>query len=105
MALGVMDTLRYELNRKVPEDVSVVGFNDIAVSGWPSYNLTTVRQNLLGIATKGLQLLEELSRDSQQPVKTIREPGRLIIRQSTRQWVDRPETGVDAADLPRVRQP
>jgi len=44
MAMAVMDTLRHELGKRVPEDVSVVGYDDVSTAAWPSYDLTTVRQ-------------------------------------------------------------
>ena len=44
MALAVMDTLRYQLGLKIPEDVAVVGYDDVPAAEWPSYDLTTVRQ-------------------------------------------------------------
>ncbi|GAB0117748.1 LacI family DNA-binding transcriptional regulator [Acidisoma sp. 7E03] len=43
-ALGGMDALRQALSLRIPEDVAVVGFDDIAMAAWPSYGLTTVRQ-------------------------------------------------------------
>lgn len=45
-AFGVLDALRHELDLRVPEDVKVVGFDDIAQSHWKSYNLTTVKFDL-----------------------------------------------------------
>lgn len=45
-AFGVIDALRHELGLRVPEDVQVVGFDDIAQSHWKSYNLTTVKFDL-----------------------------------------------------------
>ncbi|MCW5721112.1 MAG: LacI family DNA-binding transcriptional regulator [Devosia sp.] len=45
-AFGVMDALRHELGLRVPEDVKVIGFDDIAQSHWKSYNLTTVKFDL-----------------------------------------------------------
>ncbi len=45
-AFGVMDALRHELGLRVPEDVKIVGFDDIAQSHWKSYNLTTVKFDL-----------------------------------------------------------
>lgn len=45
-AFGVLDALRHELGLRVPEDVKVVGFDDIAQSHWKSYNLTTVKFDL-----------------------------------------------------------
>jgi DNA-binding LacI/PurR family transcriptional regulator len=45
-AFGVIDALRHGLNLRVPEDVKVVGFDDIAQAHWKSYNLTTVKIDL-----------------------------------------------------------
>ncbi|HEY0855212.1 MAG TPA: substrate-binding domain-containing protein [Devosia sp.] len=45
-AFGVLDALRHELGLKVPQDVKVVGFDDITEARWQSYDLTTVRFDL-----------------------------------------------------------
>lgn len=45
-AFGVLDALRHELGLRVPQDVKVVGFDDIAQSHWKSYDLTTVKIDL-----------------------------------------------------------
>jgi DNA-binding LacI/PurR family transcriptional regulator len=45
-AFGAIDALRHELNKRVPQDVKVVGFDDILQSHWKSYNLTTVKIDL-----------------------------------------------------------
>lgn len=45
-AFGAIDALRHELGLSVPEDVKVVGFDDIPQAHWRSYNLTTVRIDL-----------------------------------------------------------
>jgi DNA-binding LacI/PurR family transcriptional regulator len=45
-AFGAMDALRHELKLRVPQDVRVVGFDDIAQAHWKSYNLTTVKFDL-----------------------------------------------------------
>ena len=44
IAMGIMDVARYEFGLKIPEDISIVGFDDIDMASWPSYDLTTVRQ-------------------------------------------------------------
>lgn len=44
IAFGVMDTLRKEYGIRIPEDVSIVGFDDIPEASWASYFLTTMRQ-------------------------------------------------------------
>lgn len=45
-AFGIIDALRHELNLRVPEDVMVVGFDDIQQAHWKSYNLTTVKVDI-----------------------------------------------------------
>ena len=47
MAFAVMDVIRFELGMRVPEDVSVVGFDDVPSAAWPAYNLTTFRQRVI----------------------------------------------------------
>lgn len=44
MAFAVLDTLRETLGIAVPDDVSVVGFDDVPQSAWGAYSLTTVSQ-------------------------------------------------------------
>ncbi len=41
-AIGALSAAR-DLSLDVPGDLSVVGFDDIAMAGWPTFNLTTVR--------------------------------------------------------------
>lgn len=44
MAFAVMDELRFGLGLNIPEDVSVVGFDDVPPAAWRAYDLTTMRQ-------------------------------------------------------------
>ena len=46
MALGCVDAARYDLGLRVPEDVSVVGFDGFGPASWASYDLVTIRQPL-----------------------------------------------------------
>ena len=43
MAVGCIDTARYEFGLEIPRQLSVTGFDGIASSGWLNYNLTTMR--------------------------------------------------------------
>lgn len=71
MALAVMDTLRFELGMRVPEDVSVVGYDDVPPAAWPTYNLTTVHQSADRMVAATVAIL--LDRDK------ATEPSRMLI--------------------------
>ena len=84
MAFAVMDVCRFELGLSVPDDVSIVGFDDVPAAAWPSYDLTTIRQSAELMAAQTVALLlaqiEGKTRENQQIV--IEAP--LVIRGSTR---------------------
>ena len=56
IALGVLSAARH-LGLSVPDDLSVVGFDDIPMAGWPLVSLTTVRCDLALLATTAVDLL------------------------------------------------
>ncbi|WP_447555243.1 LacI family DNA-binding transcriptional regulator [Vreelandella sp. EE22] len=57
MAVAVIDTLRAELGLRVPEDVGVVGFDNMPIASWPGYQLTTVQQPLEEMVVEATRLL------------------------------------------------
>jgi DNA-binding LacI/PurR family transcriptional regulator len=80
-ALGVMTALR-EAGHRVPEDVSVMGFDDIEFASIAFPALTTIRQPLHEMgATAAELLLRKLAND--ETVKNIRVRPELIVRSST----------------------
>jgi len=46
LALGVIDTIKYEYGLRVPEDISIIGFDNIEAASWPPYSLTTFEQQI-----------------------------------------------------------
>jgi DNA-binding LacI/PurR family transcriptional regulator len=46
IAMGFMDAARQEFGLSIPDDLCVVGFDDIEQASWGSYNLTTFAQPL-----------------------------------------------------------
>src|SRR5690606_13778183 len=59
MGLAAMDAAR-ELGVLVPDDLAVIGFDDIPMAAWPSYQMTTVRQPLELMVTETLDLVDRL---------------------------------------------
>jgi LacI family transcriptional regulator len=45
MALGSLDYLRLKSDRKVPDDLKLIGCDDILQASWAGYDLTTIRQD------------------------------------------------------------
>jgi LacI family transcriptional regulator len=56
IALGALSAAR-DLGRVVPEELTIIGFDDIAMAEWPIVNLTTVHCDLQGLARGAVQLL------------------------------------------------
>ncbi|CAN5723986.1 LacI family DNA-binding transcriptional regulator [soil metagenome] len=81
-AMGALDCVR---NRglRVPDDMWVVGFDDIPMASWKSYDLTSVRQPVERLATIGTRLMLERLEDGNKPVEKIVLGGELIQRGTT----------------------
>ena len=84
MAFAVMDVLRYELGLRVPEDVSLVGFDDVPPAAWPAYNLTTYRQHADQMVASTVELLMTAIQTGEAVATQVVLPGALTIRGSTR---------------------
>ena len=84
LAMAVMDASRFTLGWRVPEDLSVVGFDDVAEAGRPTYDLTTVRQDTEEMARQAVHLLLlRLADPTAAPVTSL-VPAALIRRRSAR---------------------
>lgn len=57
MAIGCIDEARLSLSLKVPDDVSVVGFDGFAPGQWGGYQLTTVRQPVASMVRAAVDML------------------------------------------------
>ncbi|CUA99185.1 LacI family DNA-binding transcriptional regulator [Pannonibacter indicus] len=63
-ALGFLNTARFEMGVSVPQDVAVIGFDDIPEAAWSSHNLTTIRQSAPDVVAAVLTLLAEDGEDA-----------------------------------------
>jgi LacI family transcriptional regulator len=59
LALGILQGIK-EKNLKVPEDIAVIGFDDILFSSWPEINLSTIRQSKICMGKSAVEILLEL---------------------------------------------
>ena len=83
MAFGLMRAL-YESGRRVPDDVSVVGFDGIALSEFSSPPLTTVKQDFHRIGQELMRLvLDQIHSKPSRSQGRVVVPTELIIRGTT----------------------
>jgi DNA-binding LacI/PurR family transcriptional regulator len=82
MALGLLRAL-HEAGRRVPEDVSVVGFDAIPEAAFFTPPLTTVRQDFLELGRQGFGLLLGQIDSAQRTARHVTIPPELVIRAST----------------------
>jgi LacI family transcriptional regulator len=81
MAISAMDVLSRE-NIKVPDDISIVGFDDIMPASLVKPALTTVRVPIYDIAKKAVELVLEMIEDTARNISTYTLETRLVIRDS-----------------------
>jgi DNA-binding LacI/PurR family transcriptional regulator len=82
MALGAMKVAR-QMGRQIPEDLAVVGFDDIPESPYFSPALTTVRQDVAEMGRQGIkQLLTLINEEELESTSVVLKPN-LIVRGSS----------------------
>jgi DNA-binding LacI/PurR family transcriptional regulator len=92
MAIGLIHALT-EAGRRVPDEVSVVGFDDNPVSAHILPPLTTVRQPFGAAAREGINLLlHAIEKPDSDPPPAVDPPIELIVRSSTAPPPSRPRS-------------
>lgn len=84
MALGAMDAARHELGFKIPDEISIVGFDGAAQSRWPSYDLVTVRQPTREMVEAAADMLMARVEDPTIAIEKRFFSGELIVGSSAR---------------------
>ena len=82
LAFGVLNGAR-AAGVRVPEDLWVVGFDDIDMSSWQSNSLTTVKQRLDDMANAAVELLLGRIADQDRHPTVLRFPSQLMVRRTT----------------------
>lgn len=84
MALAVMECIRDEFGLRVPEDVSIVGYDDVELAAWPSFSLTTIRQPSNQMVSATVKTLMNNIEHGETTPQRIEIQGPLMIRRSAK---------------------
>ena len=82
LAIGVLKAAA-ELHLRVPDDLSIVGFDDIDMASYVVPALTTVAQPIYDMGKTAAQILLRQMNGTDQPIETVRFDTQLIVRDST----------------------
>jgi DNA-binding LacI/PurR family transcriptional regulator len=84
LALGALEVARGEFGLRIPEDLGIIGFDDVPASSWPSFKLTSIRQRSEQMVNEVVDILLEHIEHPDTPPTTRRVPVDLIPRKTTK---------------------
>jgi DNA-binding LacI/PurR family transcriptional regulator len=101
MAVAVMDVARHEFGLSVPEDVSIIGYDDVGPARWPSYAITSMSQPLKRMVESTVDILmDQIASGEIEPEHRVLN-GDLVVRGSARL----PASGVVEVEGRRIWRP
>jgi DNA-binding LacI/PurR family transcriptional regulator len=86
LALGVLDGLRFKFGIKVPEDIQLLGFDDIEQASWLSNNLSTIKQDTNTSAILAVELIMKRLGEPERAFETRNVPIVPVYRGTTKEF-------------------
>jgi DNA-binding LacI/PurR family transcriptional regulator len=83
LAMALMDVARYEFNLRIPQDLQVIGFDNIPQTEWLSYQLTTFRQDFKRLARESVKIVVDQINEQNTSMVKMMVPVKLIERNTT----------------------
>lgn len=80
LALGFLDSAREDFRLRIPEDLCLIGFDDIPQAGWLGYDLTTFRQPIAEMA----EYIASILKSGEAAAGETRFPTRVVWRRTVR---------------------
>jgi DNA-binding LacI/PurR family transcriptional regulator len=81
MAIGAMRAVR-DAGLRIPEDIAIVGFDDLPIATLSDIQLTTIRQPVVSFGAKAVEILIDLIENGINPPRHIIMDTELVIRDS-----------------------
>lgn len=86
-AFGVIDAV-HERSLRIPDDISILGFDDIPQAEWINPALTTVRQPLYEMGRRAMKMLLDYIEEPDAPTQRLVLSTELVIRATCRRITD-----------------
>ncbi|UWR21867.1 LacI family DNA-binding transcriptional regulator [Sulfitobacter sp. S190] len=83
LSIGVLSAIK-DLGLSVPDDIGLIGFNDMEMSGWENIALTTIRQPIQQIINSSVELMEAMLDDPDRYPEARLFPCRVVERGTLR---------------------
>ena len=84
LALGFLDAARHVFARRVPDDLSIIGFDDIPQACWSAYRLTTFRQPTDALGAAVMHAIRRRAASPGAPPRLVTVPVELVERSTVR---------------------
>jgi len=84
MAMAALDLARCECRIEIPDMLSIIGFDDIPMAGWPGYMLTTVRQPAEQMVEAAIRVLIDAIEEPKSGAVVRHISPALVVRTSAR---------------------
>lgn len=83
IAMALMDVARIEFGLRIPEDLQVIGFDDIPQTEWLNYQLTTFKQDFKRLARESVNIIVDQISEKDTSLVKLMIPAQLIKRKTT----------------------
>jgi DNA-binding LacI/PurR family transcriptional regulator len=83
LSIGVLSAVR-DKDLKVPEDIGIIGFNDMEMAGWENISLTTIRQPIQHIITSSVELMMAMLQEPDRYPEARLFPCHVVVRSTLR---------------------
>ena len=101
MAVAVMDVARYEFGLRIPEDISIVGYDDVGPATWTSYGITSMSQPVKRMVEATVDILMDQIASGEIEAEHRILNGELVVRTSARL----PQSGIVSRDGQQIFRP
>ena len=83
LSIGALSAIR-EKGLRVPEDIGIIGLNDMEMSSWQNINLTTIHQPIRQIISSTIELMVAILDEPNRPPEARLFPCQVVERGTLR---------------------